>query len=288
MSRNNKSGLDYFPLDVDIFNDEKIELLSAKCGLISELIIIKLFAKIYHNSYFIKWDDDVAYLFAKKNCDGIQKEKIDEIVNESMRIDIFNQELFGIYSILTSKCIQNIYIEATKRRNRIDVFKEYLLLDEKNVNILNKNVNIIELNVNINTQSKVKESKVKESKKDILSDKSDGIDYKIIINYLNEKLGTAYRPSTPKYRSLIHARFEEKFTVDDFKYVIDIKFQEWNGTEQEKYLRPETLFGTKFQSYRNQKRQLTKEERDEKSEKEVIDEYYRKHPDKAKDDGYKL
>ena len=42
------------------------------------------------------------------------------------------------------------------------------------------------------------------------------------------------------------------FTVEDFKTVIDKKSLEWMGTEREKYLRPQTLFGTKFESYLNQ------------------------------------
>ena len=52
---------------------------------------------------------------------------------------------------------------------------------------------------------------------------------------------------------MIHARCEEGFTVDDFKKVIDKKCAEWMGTDWEKYLRPETLFGTKFEGYLNQK-----------------------------------
>ena len=44
----------------------------------------------------------------------------------------------------------------------------------------------------------------------------------------------------------------EGFNLDDFKRVIDIKVDDWRGTEFEKYLRPETLFGTKFENYLNQ------------------------------------
>ena len=50
----------------------------------------------------------------------------------------------------------------------------------------------------------------------------------------------------------------EKFTVDDFKTVIDKKSREWLGTDMEKYLRPETLFGTKFESYLNQQVVISK------------------------------
>ena len=74
-----------------------------------------------------------------------------------------------------------------------------------------------------------------------------------VVNYLNERVGSNYKSNTPKTRDKIKARINEGFVLEDFKKVIDIKFIEWKGTEFEKYLRPETLFGTKFESYLNQK-----------------------------------
>jgi uncharacterized phage protein (TIGR02220 family) len=79
------------------------------------------------------------------------------------------------------------------------------------------------------------------------------IPYEEIINYLNQKAGTHYKHSTKKTKTCIHARLQEGFTIDDFKTVIDKKCAEWIGTEWEKFLRPETLFGTKFESYLNAK-----------------------------------
>lgn len=75
--------------------------------------------------------------------------------------------------------------------------------------------------------------------------------FKEIIFYLNEKAGMNYRAASKKTQSCIHARLAEGFTVEDFKIVIDKKCAEWIGTEYEKYLRPETLFGTKFEGYLN-------------------------------------
>ena len=75
-----------------------------------------------------------------------------------------------------------------------------------------------------------------------------------IISYLNEKTESMYKASTKKTQSCIKARLSEGFTVDDFKTVIDKKCAEWIGDEKmEKYLRPETLFGTKFEGYLNAK-----------------------------------
>lgn len=76
---------------------------------------------------------------------------------------------------------------------------------------------------------------------------------KNIVEYLNAKAGTQYRSSTESTARHIKARLNEGFTVDDFFTVIDKKCAEWKGTDMEKYLRPETLFGTKFESYLNAK-----------------------------------
>lgn len=75
--------------------------------------------------------------------------------------------------------------------------------------------------------------------------------YNVIISYLNEKTGLKYRSTSKATQQHIHARLEEGFTVDDFKTVIDKKVATWKGTEYEQYLRPSTLFGTKFESYLN-------------------------------------
>lgn len=83
---------------------------------------------------------------------------------------------------------------------------------------------------------------------------SDDKPYDIIITHLNEKAGTQYRASTPKTKALIRSRLSEGFTVNDFITVIDKKCEEWRGDgKMEKYLRPETLFGTKFEGYLNEK-----------------------------------
>ena len=72
-----------------------------------------------------------------------------------------------------------------------------------------------------------------------------------VVDYLNEKAGTHYRAGVAKTQSLIKARANEGFTEADFRTVVDKKCADWIGTEYEQYLRPQTLFGTKFESYLN-------------------------------------
>ena len=86
--------------------------------------------------------------------------------------------------------------------------------------------------------------------------KSKSIDINIVeqvLDYLNQQANKAYKSTTEKTRRLIQARVNEGFTIDDFKTVIDTKVYEWgNDPKMEQYLRPETLFGTKFEGYLNQ------------------------------------
>ncbi|WP_462410365.1 conserved phage C-terminal domain-containing protein [Neobacillus sp. Marseille-QA0830] len=75
-----------------------------------------------------------------------------------------------------------------------------------------------------------------------------------IVDYLNEQTNANYKSTTKKTRQLIKARCKEGFTLKDFKKVIDLKTVEWlNDRHMSQYLRPETLFGTKFEAYLNQK-----------------------------------
>lgn len=73
-----------------------------------------------------------------------------------------------------------------------------------------------------------------------------------IVAYLNGVTGSHYKPTTPKTQKQIKARMREGFTVADFKKVIDTKNQdEWFVTGG--FMRPETLFGTKFEGYLNER-----------------------------------
>lgn len=95
------------------------------------------------------------------------------------------------------------------------------------------------------TQLNTKESSTNESITDSIRD---------IVEYLNLKLGTAYKASSQATQKHIKARLSEGFTIQDFRTVIDNKCADWmNDPKMEKYLRPETLFGTKFEGYLNSK-----------------------------------
>jgi uncharacterized phage protein (TIGR02220 family) len=79
--------------------------------------------------------------------------------------------------------------------------------------------------------------------------------YIAVVDYLNAKAGTNFRAGSKATQQHINARLAEGFTVDDFKRVIDNMRAAWMGTEFQQYLRPSTLFGSKFENYLNWKQQ---------------------------------
>ena len=86
-----------------------------------------------------------------------------------------------------------------------------------------------------------------------VSEEEDSIEtIKRIVDYLNMVCGTNYKYQTANTKKHIRARLGEGFAYEDFQKVIDKKSAEWTGTTMEKFLRPDTLFGSKFESYLNQ------------------------------------
>lgn len=179
MARPTKQGLDYFPLDTSM--DSKMELFEAEHGLIGFAFLIKIFQKIYDNGYFCEWNEDEQLLLSKRiNADINQ---VNVYINSALKRNIFNQELFNKYNILTSRGIQKRFLEACKRRKQIEIIKEVCLIDfdelqyqdfknkivyvsnnSINVNINSTKEELMQHNVNNNSQIKEKEIKVKESK----------------------------------------------------------------------------------------------------------------------------
>ena len=98
----------------------------------------------------------------------------------------------------------------------------------------------------------VNKRNIKESSDDTDLSASETIPYVEIIDYLNSKCSKHYKHSNRIAREKIHARWNEGFRLEDFKLVIDVKAYDWlNDTKMNKYLRPDTLFGSKFEIYLN-------------------------------------
>lgn len=167
----------------------------------------------------------------------------------------------GFFSIAGWEEYQNIDgMERIRAQNRLaqqrSRAKRKLLEDNKNEIGVSHDSNMTVMQCH-GTDIDIEEDKEKDKDKD-----KDKELYSSIIAYLNEKAGTNYRASSKSTQACIHARLSEGFTKEDFMTVIDKKCAEWIGGELEQYLRPSTLFGTKFESYLNAK--VTKQKQETK------------------------
>lgn len=182
MARPKKIGLDYFPMDVDMDQDDKIYLVKAEYGWEGFAIVVKLLMEIYSEGYFLEWDDRKIKIFSRKNLFDL--DVVNGVINVCLDEDLFAKTSFEEHGILTSKGIQTRYLEATTRRKEIVLIKEFLLIDVNADN--NTKVKVINVDINSqsseakddgNPQSKVKESKVKESKvNQTTTEKKDVVD----------------------------------------------------------------------------------------------------------------
>ncbi len=163
MARPHKTGLDYFPIDV--YFDEDIELLEAEQGLVGFAILIKLWQKIYANGYYMDSKEDNILLFSKKINTDINLVK--SVINTCLRRNIFSNNIYEKYKILTSCGIQKRFITACSqsKRKTISLITELILVNSDFIELITEQTT---LNHEFSTQSKVKEKRVKEIKeKDI-------------------------------------------------------------------------------------------------------------------------
>ncbi len=182
MARPTKPGLDYFPLNVNFSEDEKIEIIEAEFGCLGFYVILKIFMRIYGmNGYYMMFTSREQKLFSKRI--NVDINSVIAIINSAINEKLFDKTMYEEYGILTSKGIQTRYLEAVERRTKVELINEFLLIDvpkAKNISLIsmknvgelvfvnNNSVNVYNNSVNDDvmyaksTQSKVKESKVKE------------------------------------------------------------------------------------------------------------------------------
>lgn len=113
--------------------------------------------------------------------------------------------------------------------------------------------------------------------KDIVEKTHDtnSLEIKKIVEYLNKKADKNFKPSSSATKKHINARLNEGFTFDDFVVVIDSKVAEWKDDKtMMKYIRPETLFGGKFDGYLNENTKKRKEQKESNSKGFNLDSFH--------------
>lgn len=233
MSRPQKAGVEYFPLDVE--NDDKLDLIEAEFGLTGFAVIVKLYQRIYKLGYYCEWNDEVALLFGKRL--GTGGKAVSEIVSAAIRRKLFDDEIYRKYGVLTSRGIQKRYFEIVARRKNVEVEQRYLLISRDLIPV-NVNIMYAETPVNVNTmqaetpenayrstQSKVKESKGKESKVLLherpLAAAAVETDQRPDFNTVESYASGNLRYLSPGNMEEL-ASFAEDFPADMLRYAVDI------------------------------------------------------------------
>lgn len=217
MARPRLTNLNYFPLNVDFFEDDKIQLIEADYGLKGVIIALKLLCKIYkEKGYYYQWGDDQCLLFAKKAGEGIRSSLVSEVVQGLVRRGFFDKTVFDSFNVLTSKGIQERYIKALERTDLVEIKKELLCKNvEIGVNVTLIGIDVTKINVNDASmpQRKGKERKEKKRKEHSGQNLSDLhepesiaseiqiINFEEFKNYFNE-----HRGNMPEFQTISDAR----------------------------------------------------------------------------------
>lgn len=242
MARPNKQGLDYFPLDVDIFDDEKVIPISSEFGAKGECVVVRVLCAIYRNGYFVECSDAFRFKIAKQA--NIPHSLVAEVISGLVKWGFFDKSVFDSFGILTSVGIQKRWKDATRKRVHSDRLDYWLVNDFDYENRVSggRNPNLNEfpaeetpLNTTETQQKKVKESKViKEVDKSTSSSRSDApttqntinthakdtIDYLKFCEWFNSEtkgvFGNLKYPLGKKRRDAIRARVAERGKVQLF------------------------------------------------------------------------
>lgn len=159
------------------------------------------------------------------------------------------------------KTTNEVAIKTTNTYTAITIIKysDYQLVDNKvAIDVASKEEN--------EGQGEGKQRATIEELKNLKKEPKDILSCSTIVDYLNLKASSKFKYTTASTHQSINARLEEGYTIGDFKKVIDIKSDEWLGTEMQKYLCPTTLFRPgNFEKYLNQKEVKKKNGTDERT-----------------------
>lgn len=257
LARPTKTGLEYFPLDVNFLYDIKVRKIIKPLGPEAIGVLVYLLAEIYKdNGYYISWNDDICFLMS--DLTGIDEELIKDVVSKALEVDFFNKDKYKKYNILTSKGIQNRYISATEKRKNTNINDDYIIKNEQistnehTQNNSNTKVNSEETGVNVteSTQSKVKESKVKDN---IYTASADA--HAELKSEIQGRIWTAYPVKKGKIHAmksiekLLKGYTEQQVLNAIATYKADVEKQKASGFKELRYKQGDTFFRTGIYDY---------------------------------------
>ena len=171
MGRNKKNGLDYFPFDIDTFQDIRIRKLIKYQSGKAVTVYALLLCLIYKGGYYMRWDEELPFIISEQT--GFEEAYIQEVIKSCMVLGLFSKELFDTKRVLTSKGIQERYRNICKQINRKCDFSEFSLISSEKNTISSEEMPVSSEEMPINSE-KIPQKKIKEKKinKEILSKES--------------------------------------------------------------------------------------------------------------------
>ncbi len=131
MARPQKTGLDYFPFNVDLFDDEKVIPISSEFGPKGECVVVRVLCAIYRNGYFTECSDAFKFKIAKQA--NVPQSLVSEVINGLVKWGFFDKAVFDSFGIITSAGIQRRWKEATRKRVKNEELEFWLINEEKGV-----------------------------------------------------------------------------------------------------------------------------------------------------------
>ena len=159
MGRNKKIGLDYFPFDIDFFQDLRIRKLIKYQGGKAVTVYALLLCNIYKQGYYMRWDEELPFFVSEQT--GFEEAYIREVIKCCLVIGLFSKELYDSEKILTSKGIQERYQKICDLCRRNNEIYEYNIISSEDISFSSEEKPVSSAK---STQSKVKKSKVKKSR----------------------------------------------------------------------------------------------------------------------------
>lgn len=129
MARIAKSGLEYFPFDIDFFQDIRIRKLIKRQGGKAVTVYALLLCLIYKDGYYMQWDEELPFIVSENT--GFDEAYISEVIKTCLTLGLFNKNLFDDEKVLTSKGIQVRYCNIQRLNKRMSRIDKYSLLDEQ-------------------------------------------------------------------------------------------------------------------------------------------------------------
>ena len=214
MARPNKEGLDYFPFDIDLFQDIRIRKLIKYQSGKAITVYALLLCIIYKDGYYVRWDKELPFIISEQT--GFEEAYVLEVINSCLKLGLFNEELYTSDGILTSKGIQERYKKICDLCRRKSEISEFSLISSEETGFSSEEMPI--------NSAKSTQSKVKKRKENITVDSNESpvcatcqphderIDYSELVKFFNEKtqgvFGVIRMPLSDKRKGMINARIK--------------------------------------------------------------------------------